>query len=112
MSYGPTRKVLSEVASTIAAAESGEITLTWSTAHGRRVVEVTSPTIRVEPARAAPQSPEREQRQSAKASSKKAAQSKQEHAEQRTASEAVRDAFVDAWLTVFPPRSNRDGDPR
>lgn len=50
MIHGPLSKVLAEAATTIKGHEAGELTLTWSTKHGHRVVEASAATFRVESA--------------------------------------------------------------
>lgn len=104
---GPVQKVLRELAAEIHADESGEISLSWHTSHGRRVVEIAD---------TAPREPSAAVRTGEELidyvalglpSNATQAEVAQKQTPAKPAGNTVARAFKDAWLAVFPPKGRR-----
>jgi hypothetical protein len=104
MTIGPTRKVLNEVAAAIAHAESGTVTLVWSTAHNHRVVEISD----IEPVETGSGEAVRTGAEPVDyvalglPSNATPEQVQERTAPDKPASNPVAQAFKDAWLALFP----------
>lgn len=104
---GTPQKVLKDLASEITRAETGQVSLSWTTAHGRRVVEVSisSPS---EPAGAVRTGSEPVDYVALDLpTNATAAEVREATSSAKPNANPVAQALTDAWRTVFPPKDQR-----
>ena len=106
---GPAQKVLRDLATTINQTDEGEVTVTWTTAHHRRVVEISG----TEPVEAGSGEAVRTGAELVDyvalglPSNATPEQVRERTTPDKAASNPVARAFKDSWLTLFPPKPGR-----
>jgi hypothetical protein len=106
---GTVQNVLRELATTINQTESGEVTVTWRTAHGRRVVEISD----LEPVEASSGDAVRTGTELVDyvalglPTNATPAEVREWATPVKPASNPVTRAFKDTWAVLFPPEQGR-----